>query len=597
MDYLERIRLLEEKVEYLQKERNRILEAIELAGNLSNYHISLNRLQDPKLIIQETAERVRRLVEFKTICFYLVNEDDSDFYQEYTDPAVDSVRINQEVLQLIEDKTFSWSLSRNRPVMISSTDKKEQLLLHSMTTSSRTRGMFIGILATPRDDIMDISLLLFSMTIIACSGALESFELYKQIRERNQKLNENIEKIKESSYKIRENEAKYRALFEYAANAIVLYDPVTQCPLEFNERIQELLGYTQGEFKDLKIEEYEIYQTREEISERIEKTCQQGQLSYETLLKRKDGNIRYVIVANRAIVMGGKTYVLSLITDITEQKQMEVDRLRMEKRLQQSQKMESIGTLAGGISHDFNNILTVILGYAELALTDMGRGAESVSPRENIRHLIMAVNRAKKLVRQILTFSRQTGEKREPVNVNEIVGETLSMLRSTIPSHISVEVDIESRYIYILGDTTQVHQIVMNLCTNALQAMGKEPGVLTVEVKKVRLAVISESPQDPLKAGPYAQITVKDTGHGMDAATLERVFDPYFSTKKPGEGTGLGLSVVHGIVKNWNGHISIDSKPDKGTKVNVRVPLLEDPEKINSESGQFILPENEMILL
>jgi PAS domain S-box-containing protein len=563
----DRIRYLEEQVEHLTREKRAVMDAIDLTANLSNFQISLNKIESPLLILRETAVRVRRTLDVNTISFYLVDEADSDFYLAYTDPEEESGNIENEVNALIEDKTFTWALGRTKPVIVSAADKKRQVLLHSMSTSSRVRGIFVGILATQREEITDLSLFLFSITMVACSTALESFELYRQIRERNQRLRDNVQQLEEK-------EEKYRALFEQAANSIILYDPLTRKPVEFNDLACLNLGYTREEFKDLCIEEYELEAEEEDIRTQVHEILRKAQITYESCHRRKDGEIRNVIVSSRPISFRGKTYVLSLVTDITRQKENEKEQLRLEKRLRQAHKLESIGTLAGGIAHDFNNILAIILGYAELSLLDLPLDNNTV--RGNLDQLIKAVARAKKLVMQILTFSRQGDEVQTPIEINPVISESLALLRSTLPTTIEIRRNIELNPLFIVGDSTQVHQILMNLCTNAAQAIGMKSGHIGVRLTSVQFS--GEGDVHPsyknILPGQYVQLEVEDNGEGMNTDVLERVFDPYFTTKQPGEGTGLGLAVVHGIVEKYGGHIAIRSTPGQGTVVTVRIPQI-----------------------
>jgi PAS domain S-box-containing protein len=559
----EKISYLEEQVELLNKEKRAILEAIEFAGTVGNFRISLNKIDSPAIIIRETSTRIKQIIDFKAFAFYLVNEEDSNFYQEFTDPEDYASFFDREVNHLIEDETFFWALTRNKPVTVSSLDKTGQILLHSMNTSSRTRGLFVGILSSSREELTDLSLFLFSVTIISCSNALESFELYRQLRDKKKQLDENILQLEKSQEQLRESEEKYRALFEQAGSSIILYDIETRKPVEFNDKAHENLGYTREEFTELRIEDYEIDQSTEEIQTRIRHFLNKDLYSFETRHKRKDGQVRDMVVNSKCIHIHGKPYILSFLTDITERKKSEVERKALEKQLRQVQKMESIGTLAGGIAHDFNNILGIILGYAELVLVEVPGKKNTLN--KNVQQLIQAVDRAKRLVKQILTFSHQGDETPKPLEVNPIIKEALGMLRSTLPTTIDIQHYVQKESMTILGNPTEVHQILMNLCTNAAQAMQEKAGVLKVELKKI----------DPDTGISYMLLTVSDTGDGIPPDILERVFDPYFTTKKPGEGTGLGLSVVHGIVKRYGGDIKIDTTPGKGTTVIVKIPLIE----------------------
>ncbi|MFZ5763223.1 MAG: GAF domain-containing protein [Thermodesulfobacteriota bacterium] len=252
--------------------------------------------------------------------------------------------------------------------------------------------------------------------------------------------------------------------------------------------------------------------------------------------------------------------------DVTEQR-------LMEEHLRQVQKMEAMGTLAGGIAHDFNNILSPILGYAELAQTRLGANDPLAG---DLRQIVKAANRAKELVQQILTFSRRAEHAKKPLQPQLLVKEALKLLRASLPSTIEIRQEIPVDCGTIMGDPTQLHQVVMNLCTNAFHAMRATGGVLAVRMARIE---IGESDLKVaalnLAAGPYVLLEVSDTGCGMDQETMARIFEPYFTTKAKGEGTGLGLSVVHGIVKAAGGHITVYSEPGQGTTFHVYLPAVE----------------------
>ncbi len=258
--------------------------------------------------------------------------------------------------------------------------------------------------------------------------------------------------------------------------------------------------------------------------------------------------------------------IVHFAKDVTEQR-------KLESQLQQVQKMEAIGTLAGGIAHDFNNILAAILGYAELA--QLAIPAEN-SAHGDLRQVLAAGNRAKELVQQILSFSRQSGQEKKPIRIQYVVKEVLKLLRASLPSTIEIRQNINTSCDEVLADPTHIHQIVMNLCTNASHAMRGGNGILDVSLEPVRLDqedVMTKSPN--IQPGRYLQLAVSDTGCGMDKATMEKIFEPYFTTKAKGEGTGLGLSVVYGIVNSLGGHISVYSDLGKGTVFKIFLPVLE----------------------
>jgi len=252
--------------------------------------------------------------------------------------------------------------------------------------------------------------------------------------------------------------------------------------------------------------------------------------------------------------------------------QSTTEKKELKKKLQQSQKMEAIGTLAGGIAHDFNNILTAIFGNVELAKIK----ADKSNPlNEHISSIGKSAIRAKDLVDQILTFSRKTEKEKYPLRVELVLEEAIKLLRSSIPTTIEITKDINSQGT-VLADPTQLHQVIMNLCTNAYHAMREKGGLLGVSLKEVAITSDDIAMGLELNPGKYLQLEVSDTGCGMNQETKDKIFDPYFTTKEHGGGTGLGLAVVHGIVKGHNGHITVYSEPSQGTTFHVYLPLSEE---------------------
>jgi PAS domain S-box-containing protein len=253
-----------------------------------------------------------------------------------------------------------------------------------------------------------------------------------------------------------------------------------------------------------------------------------------------------------------------IMRDITHEEEMAA-------RLRQAQKMEAIGTLAGGIAHDFNNILTALLGFSELGLLSSEKESRV---HEHFEAIYDAGQRARDLVAQILTFSRLNEECHKPIYLHAILKEALKLLRSTLPSTITFETDICRENIYVMADATAIHQIVMNLCTNAAHAMQDHGGTLTVKLGKVELTAKETAIHPHIKPGPYLKLSIGDSGHGMTRDVLDHIFEPYFTTKKKGEGTGLGLSVVHGIVQNHGGMITVSSEPGNGAMFDVFFPVV-----------------------
>ena len=321
---------------------------------------------------------------------------------------------------------------------------------------------------------------------------------------------------------------------------------------------------------------YQAYHGRHAVCEGclLEKCFTDGNVHRgETKIETSKGPIYHEVSASpirdgAGEIIGG----IETVRDITERKQLAL-------QLQHNVKMEAIGTLAGGIAHDFNNILSAIIGYSELAKFSLKQGSKAA---EDIEQVIKAGRRAESLVKQILTFSRNDEHDIQVLSPHLLIKEALKMLRSSIPSTIKIEQSIDSECGSLKADPTKIHQILMNLCTNALHAMENQKGTLNItlsrrEISEIPLLTYNVSP------GPYIVLSVQDTGHGMEKHIVERIFDPYFTCKKEGKGTGLGLSVVDGIVKGYNGFITVESEPGHGASFHVHLPAL----KKAPESGKI----------
>ena len=254
--------------------------------------------------------------------------------------------------------------------------------------------------------------------------------------------------------------------------------------------------------------------------------------------------------------------------DVTEQR-------RVEEHLRQAQKMEALGTLSGGIAHDFNNILAAIIGFTELVTGHVDRGSRDAHSLERVME---AAIRGRELVRQMLTFSRKSEHEKKPVSLSAIVRESVRLLRAAVPSSIDIKVDVASESGFILADPVQVQQVLMNLCTNAAHAMREKGGTLDIKVDD--FSVDPSTGNDlGMASGQYMRLLVRDTGIGMPPDVMKRIFDPFYTTKGVGEGTGLGLSVVHGIVEQHDGHITVESEPGRGSTFTVCIPrIAEEPE-------------------
>jgi len=341
-----------------------------------------------------------------------------------------------------------------------------------------------------------------------------------------------------------------------------------------NEAFSEMHGYTPEELSGKKISLFHNEEQMLNIGRLIEKLKKEGGfIAEEVWHSRRDGSV-FPTLMNAVVIKDEKQcplYLAATAIDITEQKKGEKERLRLECQLRQAQKMEAIGTLAGGISHDFNNILGAIMGYGELTLDEVP--VESMA-YINLLQLIKATHRAKDLIKQILAVSRHGEQEKRLININSVVKEALKLLRATLPATVQMYQDFEAETLMTLADPTQIHQIILNLCTNAFQAMEEKGGALEVHLGEFEISPDEMALYRDLKPGPYIKLSVSDTGQGIKKEIMERIFEPYFTTKEVGKGSGLGLAVVHGIVKSYGGDIRVYSEPGKGTTFNVYLPAV-----------------------
>jgi PAS domain S-box-containing protein len=387
---------------------------------------------------------------------------------------------------------------------------------------------------------------------------------------------------------------RYRTLFENAGDAIFVLDFKGRI-LDANRIACERLGYSRKDLLNLNWSDIEATEQNENQKNLIDKLRQEGHLIFETAHKRSDGKILPIEMSSCVIEYDREPTILTIARDITERKESEKEKALLQAQLKQAQKMEAIGTLAGGIAHDFNNILTPISGYTELALRKI---PEDSKARNNLEQVLTAVQRAKGLVQQILTFSRQEGQQRCSLEIKSIIKETLKLLRASFPSTIEIRSCINTEG-SVIANPTQIHQVMLNLCTNAHHAMRENGGSLEIKLEDVHLT-LSESKFAPsLTPGSYVCLTISDTGHGMTREILDRIFEPYYTTKPEGEGTGMGLSVVHGIVKGQGGDITVESEPGKGTVFKVFFPKNQEINPKKEIIKNFVqLPKgNERILI
>ncbi|SHO47426.1 ATP-binding protein [Desulfopila aestuarii] len=397
-------------------------------------------------------------------------------------------------------------------------------------------------------------------------------EVVDAVNSMGQRLQDDIVALQKSEYSLRESEERYRTIFENAVEGFFQSTPNGRF-LSVNPAFARMFGYASPEelirsITDVEAQFYYYPLDRKRFQKAVD---QQGVIvNFEFLAKRKDGTPIWVCNNTRCYFdEDGKIIRYEgTVTDIHKRKVAEHERERLQVQLIKAQKMESIGNLAGGIAHDFNNILSAILGYAELSLLHL----EKDSPlHNNLSGIRKAGERARDLVKQILTFARQSEEELAPVKIKGVAEEALSFIRSTIPSAIQIRQVLDSEWL-VLGNVTQINQIFMNICTNAAHSMEETGGFLDVTLKDIDLPASLELQAMGLRAGEYVRIVISDTGTGIRPEIADRIFEPYFSTKRVGRGTGMGLAIVHGIVEGYGGKILFESEVGKGTTFTIYLP-------------------------
>lgn len=327
----------------------------------------------------------------------------------------------------------------------------------------------------------------------------------------------------------------------------------------------------------------------------VNETIRQGKSHSCSLISPVDN--RHYHVSNVPIHhVDGSISKMALYRDITEVRKMEKEKKILESRLSHVEKMDSLGILAGGIAHDFNNILMPIMGYTEMAIGDLSANDET---RGYLLEALKAAERARELVRQILTFSRRVEFEKKPLKVQNIVKEALTLIKASFPSTIEIKQKINGDCGSILADATQIHQVVINLCTNAYHAMEESGGCLIVNLSEIYLDSHEQKLHPDLNAGRHLLLGVGDTGHGMEREVMEQIFTPYFTTKAQKRGTGMGLAILHGIVKSCGGDITVHSEIGRGSTFNVYFPIVEtcEEEKLENRLEKLIPEGRERILL
>lgn len=391
----------------------------------------------------------------------------------------------------------------------------------------------------------------------------------------------NIGWRKRAERALRRSEKRLRQLADATWEALVIHDGGVV--LEANEMFERLSEYSVAELKGKQV--LHLFFTKEDQQTLHRKIAANDSEMYEAVVTNKSGRKIPVEVRIRYMEYDGKEVRVAAIRDLTRRK-------RLEEQLTQSRKLEAIGTLAGGIAHDFNNILSAIIGYSEILLLTRKNDQDT---SQKLEQILNAGNRAKHLVQQILTFARKTKEQLKPMQLSKVVREVVELMRASLPASIKIK-EVVTTEGCVLGDATKMHQLVMNLCTNAGKVM-PNGGLLEVLLDEVTLDETATTIHPDILPGPYLRLMVKDTGKGISPDNLAKIFDPFFTTDEAKKGTGLGLAVVHGIVKECHGIIEVESTAEEGATFIVHLPKVECLTHVDDASPQFLPRGQETIMI
>lgn len=419
--------------------------------------------------------------------------------------------------------------------------------------------------------------------------------LQQHVRRKTRELADELAAHQHTLSRLKDKEAHLRALVESSPDAILVLDKAF-CMTDWNPAFEKQFGFRR---EDILNRSCSLLLPDDARSREIEKNIsreirENGTCQYQHNYRHKSGREvpTETTISEKILPDGGLEGYVAIMRNISKRKQAEKEKEQLENQLRQVHKMEAIGTLAAGIAHDFNNILASIVGYGELARRTLDRKSQAC---QDIAEVLEAADRAKGLVRQILTYSRRTEQERRPEYLSFLVKGALRLLKASLTANVEIVTDIRMEDDLVLADVTQINQVIINLVTNAAHAIGSCQGTVQVRLRNMELTRDTIA-VPPLLPGGYVELTVTDTGHGIDKSIQERIFDPFFTTKQRGEGTGMGLSVVHGIVKDHGGRIQVESRLNQGASFQILLPVYEGSQGEINTPGP-IIGGNERILI
>ena len=422
-------------------------------------------------------------------------------------------------------------------------------------------------------------------------------ELERRVDDRTSRLLEATEALQDkivardrAEGALKESEDRHRSLVERTSDGFFMFEIPEGRFVFVNRRVCNLFGCTEEEALNLTVWEVVAEKDLDRVRRLLDiKRLDQANVSDCLVVSviRRDGTTFKAECSTSLVSFQGRPVIQGVLRDVTEQE-------RTRQQLVQAQKMEALGTLAGGIAHDFNNILSAMMGYTELVQNQVAKGTKA---RRNLDQILKAGLRARDLVKQILAFSRQTESEKKPLLLRPIVKETLRLMRASLPSTIEIRRYIHVDDATVMADATEIHQIVMNLVTNAGQALREHGDKIDVSLDEVMVTTTDRVELGDMEPGLYARLTVADNGLGMEPEVMARIFEPYFTTRQKNEGTGLGLAVVHGIVKSYGGTVTVSSAPGQGTAFAVYLPCMEATAEGEEDEDQAPLPRGTERLL
>jgi len=415
-------------------------------------------------------------------------------------------------------------------------------------------------------------------------------------------LQARITELEIAKRRAEESENRFRILLNSTSDGIFIFYSESRNLYMANETACKLIGYSPNEIGMLALEDIHPYTDKDRVIKEFDLLkSDKLHLTRDIPVKKKDGTIIYCDINASNIEMDGMEFIILAYRDITEIRESELRKKEIEKKLNEAQKLESIGIMAGGVAHDFNNILSVIMGLTEILL-QQNISNDDLTPK--LKKILEASTRARDLIKQLMTISYHGNDERAPKNMITLVDESVAMMRATIPSSIEIDVKGCKCNDLVMADETQINQILINLFNNSAYAMPNKKGKIKILYANEFLDEESLKYYPLLKVGEYFKIEFCDSGSGIDKEIIDRVFDPFYTTKPKGEGTGLGLSIIHGIIKKHKGNITVESDPGRGTKFTIHLPVYKgeimgtqsDSMEINKGQGRIMIVDDEETL-